>query len=288
MTSIGFIGLGIMGEGMARNLAKGGVKLVVWNRTASKSEELVKEYPDLVTVAASPGAVVKACGVTFSMLSNLEASAACFGPVLDNVAEGKSIVDCATLTPEAMQDMASKIQAKGGRFLEAPVSGTKKPAADGQLIFLTAGSESLNKEVSQYLDLMGKATHYYGEKVGAGTKMKLAINMTMGTMMVAVSEGIALAESSDLTAADFMEVLGEGAMACPMYKVKGANLISHSHPPAFPLKHAHKDMKFAIDLGAAQGATLPVSSSAEAQFAKAPAEDQDKDFSAVTEVVRKR
>eukprot|EP01059_Diplonema_ambulator_P001092 TRINITY_DN10853_c0_g1_i2.p1 TRINITY_DN10853_c0_g1~~TRINITY_DN10853_c0_g1_i2.p1 ORF type:complete len:325 (+),score=111.33 TRINITY_DN10853_c0_g1_i2:108-977(+) len=284
---VGFIGLGIMGEGMVRNLAKGGCKLIVWNRTPAKSEELKKEYPEQVEVAASVGDVVKGAGVTFSMLSNLEASQACFDSVLEAVGEGKSIVDCATLTPAAMQDMAAKVAAKGGRFVEAPVSGTKKPAADGQLIFLCAGSKSLFEDVGKHLDMMGKAKHYYGEEVGGGTKMKLAINMTMGTMMVAVSEGIALAESSNLTAADFLQVISEGAMGCPLYNYKAPNLTTHNHPPAFPLKHAHKDMNFALDLAAAQSTSLPVSAAAQSRFAQVPPEDQDKDFTVVTEVCRK-
>ena len=285
-TKVGFIGLGIMGEGMIRNLLKAGVPVAVWNRSTDKSAAVKAEHPSLVEVVDSPAAVVAAASITFSMLSNLEAAEAVFPSVLSAIAAGKSVVDCATLTPEAMQSMSEAVTAKGGRFLEAPVSGTKKPAADGTLIFLAAGDESLCKDATPYLTLMGKATHYYGASVGQGSKMKLVVNVTMGSMMAAVSEGIGMAEKSGLTCEEYMQVISEGAMACPMYTVKTANFKSREHPPAFPLKWSHKDMKFAIAAADKVGAKMPVAVAAEQQFENAKALG-DSDFSSVSEQFRK-
>ena len=287
--TLGFIGLGIMGEGMARNLAKKGTdfKVVVWNRTAAKSEELQKEFPERVFVVGSVKEVVEQSDITFSMLSNLEASEACFPELLSGVSKGKMIVDCATLTPEAMEKMGTAVTEKGGQFLEAPVSGTKKPAADGMLIFLTSGSEDVSKVCKPYFDMMGKATHYYGSTLGKGTKMKLVVNMIMGTMMATVSEGVNLAESCGLESSQLFDVISQGAMACPMYNVKAANINTRNHPTAFPLKHAHKDMNFAISLGETNGVPLPVSESANKNFATAMEKHADSDFSAVSEVNRK-
>eukprot|EP01060_Flectonema_neradi_P034959 TRINITY_DN6280_c0_g1_i1.p1 TRINITY_DN6280_c0_g1~~TRINITY_DN6280_c0_g1_i1.p1 ORF type:complete len:290 (+),score=52.10 TRINITY_DN6280_c0_g1_i1:72-941(+) len=289
MPTLGFIGLGIMGEGMARNLVKKGedLKLVVWNRTASKSEELQKEYPDKVTVASSVGDVIAKTDIIFSMLSNLEASDACFPELLSGVTKGKMLIDCATLTPEAMQKMGTAVTEKGGEFLEAPVSGTKKPAADGMLIFLTSGSSAASEACKPYFEMMGKATHYYGTELGKGTKMKLVINMVMGTMMAAVSEGVNLAESCGLESSQFFDVLSQGAMTCPMYTVKSANVNSREYPTAFPLKHAHKDMNFALSLGETNGVPLPISDVANKNFAAAMEKHSDSDFSAVSEINRK-
>lgn len=129
----GFIGVGIMGLGMADNLLKNGVPLIIWNRTASACEPLLSSYPELCRRVDSPEEVVAACAVTWSMLSTLEASDAVFPAVLSAITPGKSIVDCATFTPERMQQMDGAVTAKGGRFLEAPVSGSKGPAAAGQV-----------------------------------------------------------------------------------------------------------------------------------------------------------
>ena len=142
----GFIGIGIMGEGMAGCLLKAGKSLVVWNRDATKAQKLSKAYPGLVTVVASAGEVIDACGVTYSMLSTLEASEAVFPSILKSMKQGKSLVDCATLTPERMQTMAQAVEIAQGRFLEAPVSGSKAPAAQGALIFLCGGDKSLYDE----------------------------------------------------------------------------------------------------------------------------------------------
>ena len=113
------------------------------------------------------------------MLSTLEASEAVFPGMLEKVCAGKSIVDCATLTPERMAAMSSAVKAAGGSFLEAPVSGSKGPAEAGQLIFLTAGDAAVKEAAESDLEAMGKATFYFGEEVGRGSKMKLVVNMIM-------------------------------------------------------------------------------------------------------------
>ena len=165
---VGFIGLGIMGLGMARNLVRSGRELIVWNRTADKSTAFSAEdgMVGKVTVASTPAEVVEKCALTYSMLSTLQASEAVFPQVLSAVTAGKSIVDCATLTPEHMQAMAQAVTSKGGAFLEAPVSGSKAPAEQGTLIFLTAGDAAVKEATVADMDAMGKATFYFGDGVG--------------------------------------------------------------------------------------------------------------------------
>ena len=226
----GFIGIGIMGEGMAGCLLKAGKKLVVWNRDASKAQKLAAAYPGLVTVAASPGAVVDACSVTYSMLSTLEASEAVFPSILKSIKQGKSLVDCATLTPERMQTMASAVEIAQGRFLEAPVSGSKAPAAQGALIFLCGGDKTLYDECKPDLAIMGKADFHYGA-TGNGSKMKLVVNMVMGNMMCALGEGLALCQASELPAdADggLLKVLDLGIMSNGLFKLKGPKMLKEA------------------------------------------------------------
>ena len=285
MAPFGFVGIGIMGEGMATCLLNDGRSLVVWNRDASKSEKLKRAFPRLVTVAATAATVVETCAVTFSMLSTLEASQAVFPALVGAVKEGKSIVDCATLTPERMRDMRGAVTLAGGRFLEAPVSGSKAPAAQGALIFLCGGDAALYAEVKPELAVMGKADFLFGD-VGAGTKMKLVVNMVMGDMMVALSEGLSLCGAAGLPGdaeAGLLKVLDLGIMSNGMFRLKGPKMLAGDHAPNFPLKHAQKDMRFALNLGDQVGQALPVSAAANAAFLAARAKSGGDDFSAVYE-----
>ena len=129
-----------------------------------------------------PLEVVESCGLTYAMLSTPSVAHEVYemgGGLLSGVQDGKAIVDCATLTPERMAAMSSAVKAAGGSFLEAPVSGSKGPAEAGQLIFLTAGDAAVKEAAEADLEAMGKATFYFGEEVGRGSKMKLVVNMIM-------------------------------------------------------------------------------------------------------------
>lgn len=289
MTTVGFLGLGLMGTGMAKNLlSKRGHTLVVWNRTTSKVEALKKEFPS-VEIASSPKEVVEKCDITYSMMSTLEASEACFAGedgVLEGVSGGKIIVDCATLTPEHMLMMDAKVTEKGGKFLEAPVSGSKAPAEQGTLIFLAGGDKAVYDQILPDLDAMGKANFHHGG-VGKGSQMKIVVNMVMGGMMNCLAEGMALADSCDLSQQDLLSILDLGAMSNPMFKLKGPAMIKGTYPAAFPLKHQQKDMRFAVELGDKVGQTLPVCSAANESFKRARDEFGENDFAAVYEVTKK-
>lgn len=284
---IGFIGLGIMGRGMAANLARAGRALHVWNRTTATADGFAAAYPGAVTVASTAGEVVSRCKVVYSMLSNLEASAAVFGEVLASVSSANIIVDCATLTPERMQGMQRAVEQKGGQFLEAPVSGSKKPAADGNLIFMVAGSATAFEAVKEDLEIMGKATHYFGSAMGAASKMKLCVNMIMGAQLAALGEGIALCEAAGLPSSSLVDILGQGAMASVLVDKKGHAIVDRSYDTSFPLVHAQKDVRFALNVGDKLGLSLPVSAAANEQYKRARGLGHgSEDFCAVFEAVR--
>jgi 3-hydroxyisobutyrate dehydrogenase-like beta-hydroxyacid dehydrogenase len=179
------------------------------------------------------------------------------------------------------------------RFLEAPVSGSKGPAAMGTLIFLCAGSEELFNEIKDTgLCAMGKASHYFSSTVGAGTRAKLVVNSVMGTMLAAYSEGLALSDASGLDMTTMIDVMNQGAISCPMFTMKGPKMIAHDHEPNFPLKHAQKDMTLAKDLAKSVGVEFSVINEAEALFRSAGNDSEldiaDQDFSAIYERVCKK
>lgn len=192
-----------------------------------------------------------------------------------------STVDAAT-----SKRIAAAVRDAGGAFLEAPVSGSKGPAQQGQLVFLTAGDEEAFTAAQPLLDVMGKASFFLGD-VGAGAHMKLVVNMIMGSMMSALAEGLVLSEMTGLRQEDVVEVLGLGAMACPMFALKGPAMAERKYPTAFPLKHQQKDTRLALELAEELGAgPLPVAAASNQLFVKALDMGLgDADFSAVVEAV---
>ncbi|KAG2432149.1 hypothetical protein HXX76_009072 [Chlamydomonas incerta] len=287
--NVGFLGLGIMGEAMARNLLKSGLfaSVTVWNRTLAKCQTLVSEGAKM---AETPAAVVSSCDITFAMLADPEAAlAAVFGDngVLKGISAGKGYVDMSTVDEATSTRIGEAVTAAGGRFVEGPVSGSKKPAIDGQLIIMGAGDKELYEQCQPAFDVMGKKSFYLGA-TGAAARMKLVVNMVMGAMMGAFCEGMALADKSGLEQSALLEILGLGAMANPMFAMKGPAIMARAYPPAFPLKHQQKDLRLALALGDALNQPLPVAAAANESFKTAKALGRgDEDFTAVYEATQK-
>lgn len=285
MLHFGFLGLGIMGNPMVKNLLTAGFKVTVWNRSGDKCIPLVDAG---AAKGASPAAVVKDADITFAMVSDPQASEnLCFGPegVLETIGENKGYVDVSTVDPELSCRISEAISLKGGRFLEAPVSGSKKPAEDGSLVFLCAGDKTLYDEALPALDVMGKKAFYF-DKIGQGAQVKLIINMIMGTMMAAFSEGLALSSKAGIEIPAIIDVLQQGAINNPMFNLKGPLMANSNFATAFPLKHMQKDLRLATLMGDALHQTLPTAQAANASFIKAMDMGcADDDFSAVLKTV---
>jgi len=285
MIKYGFLGIGIMGKAMAANLLHAGFEVMVWNRTGERCEPLVDMG---AKQGESPAEVVKASDITFAMVSDpIAANALCFGPngVLAGISAGKGYIDISTVDPQTTINIASAVQEKGGRFLEAPVSGSKKPAEDGTLVFLCAGDESLYNEADAALKVMGKKSFYFPE-IGQGAQMKLVINMIMGSMMTAFAEGLALGDKIGLSITDVQDVLAQGAINNPMFQLKGPLMSAGNFTPAFPLLHMQKDMRLALQLGDDCGQSLYTASAANHAFIKARSKGYgNEDFSAVLKAI---
>ncbi|KAJ9697620.1 hypothetical protein PVL29_009445 [Vitis rotundifolia] len=283
---VGFLGLGIMGKAMSINLIRSGFKLTVWNRTLSKCDELVELG---ASIGETPAAVVKKCKYTIAMLSDPSVALSVVfdkDGVLEQICHGKGYIDMSTVDADTSSKISEAITSKGGSFLEAPVSGSKKPAEDGQLVILAAGEKALYDEAIPAFDIMGKKSFFLGQ-VGNGAKMKLVVNMIMGSMMNAFSEGLVLADRSGLNPHTLLDVLDLGGIANPMFRLKGPTMIQNSYSPAFPLKHQQKDMRLALALGDENAVSMPVAAAANEAFKKARSLGLgDLDFSAVYETVK--
>ncbi|KAK3025821.1 hypothetical protein RJ639_041269 [Escallonia herrerae] len=286
MAEVGFLGLGIMGKAMAMNLLRHGFKVTVWNRTLSRCDELVEHG---ASVGETPAAVIKKCKYTIAILSDPAAALSVVfdkDGILEEICSGKGYIDMSTVDADTSSKISEAIASKGGYFLEAPVSGSKKPAEDGQLVILAAGEKALYEEALPAFDVLGKKSFFLG-KVGNGAKMKLVVNMIMGSMVNAFSEGLVLADKSGLNPQTLLDVLDLGGIANPMFRMKGPTMIQNNYSPAFPLKHQQKDMRLALALGDENAVSMPVAAAANEAFKKARSVGLgDLDFSAVYEIVK--
>lgn len=286
MAKYGFLGLGIMGSAMATNLVQAGFDVTVWNRNPAKCAPLVALG---ACQAGSPGEVAASCDITFAMLSDPEAAReVCFAPegVLQGIGAGRGYVDMSTVDDATAAAIAAAITGAGGSFLEAPVSGTKKPAEDGTLIILAAGDKDLYDRAASAFARMGKMALYLGA-VGQGARMKLVVNMILGGMLATFCEGMALGEKGGLDGQQILEVLDAGALANPMFKGKGAMLLQGEYPTSFPLKHMQKDLRLAVALGDELGQPLHSAATANETFKRAcSAGHADEDVAAVYRVIR--
>ncbi|XP_051118971.1 glyoxylate/succinic semialdehyde reductase 2, chloroplastic isoform X2 [Andrographis paniculata] len=283
---IGFLGLGIMGSPMAQNLIKAGCDVTVWNRTKGKCDPLISLG---AKYKPSPEEVAASCDVTFAMLADPQSAVdvACGkNGAASGMAPGKGYVDVSTVDGATSKMISSSIKSTGAQFLEAPVSGSKKPAEDGQLIFLTAGDKSLYETSGPFLDIMGKSRFYLGD-VGNGAAMKLVVNMIMGSMMASFSEGLILSEKVGLDPSILVQVISQGAISSPMYAMKGPSMVQSSYPTAFPLKHQQKDLRLALGLAESVSQPTPIAAAANELYKVAKSRGlSDDDFSAVIEALK--
>ncbi|KAL2332268.1 hypothetical protein Fmac_019849 [Flemingia macrophylla] len=285
---VGFLGIGIMGSPMAHNLLKAGVDLTVWNRTKTKCDPLISLG---AKYKPSPEEVAASCDVTFAMLADPQSAVdVAFGKhgAANGMGPGKGYVDVSTVDGDTSKLISGHIKSTGALFLEAPVSGSKKPAEDGQLIFLTAGDKTLYETVGSLLDIMGKSKFYLGD-VGNGAAMKLVVNMIMGSMMASFSEGLLLCEKVGLDPDVLVKVVSQGAINAPMYSTKGPSMIQSLYPTAFPLKHQQKDLRLALELAESVSQSTPIAAAANELYKVAKSHGlSDQDFSAVIEALKSK
>jgi glyoxylate/succinic semialdehyde reductase len=282
--NLAFIGLGIMGVRMAKNLLRAGQPLAVFNRTAGKSGGLEAEG---ARAASSPADAAKAATILFTMLSTPEAVyAMALGPsgFLAALPRGSLWVDCSSVNPSFSRQMGSEASARGVRFVDAPVTGSLPAAEKGELTFLVGGEAKDLEEIRPLLQLMGKTIRHLGG-VGMGASLKMVINMQLGTLMAVFSEALALGEALGFDRSALMDILIGGPVAGPFLSGKRAKLESHTYEPEFPLRWQHKDLHLACATGYERGISMPVINAAKEVFMRAAAEGhKDEDFSAVAEL----
>lgn len=263
--NFGFLGLGIMGSGIVKNLLNSGHSVTVWNRTAEKAQDFVKAG---AKEALTPGDVIAEADVTFSCVADPQAAKdMVFGNcgVLGEINTMKGYVEMTGIDADTSQDIAEAISLKGGRYLEAQVQGSKEQSAEGSLVIMVAGDKSLFDDCQSCFQAMGKNSFYLGE-VGNASKMNLVLQLMSGVALAGLAEGMALADRAGLQQKDILEVLGLTGLACPMMIGKGMAIIEGGFPTSHPLQHMQKDLKLSLQMGDQLDQPLPLTASANEVF----------------------
>jgi 3-hydroxyisobutyrate dehydrogenase-like beta-hydroxyacid dehydrogenase len=254
---IGFMGLGIMGTPMAANLLKAGYAVMVYNRSPEKADPLVKQGAGL---ASTPKALAKTADVIIAMVTGPEALGnLLWGPDGAGGAfnHSKIFINMSSVAPRYTRELARELEPSGVTFIDAPVSGTKKPAEDGTLLILAGGPQDKVKELEPLFLAMGKKVIYCGP-AGQGSMMKMFINLLLGLMMEGFAEVLNFGKLGGLTMEAMLDTVFSGPLNCAMFQMKAPHLQNRTYPTAFPLKHMTKDAKFVVDTAFELGAPIPL------------------------------
>lgn len=281
---IGWIGLGNMGTPMALNLLKAGFEITVYNRTECKAEPLVAQGAKL---ALSIQELVSNSDVIITMVSDDVAIRSVYerteGIFHCTGLSGKLAIDMSTVSPDTTKYLAEKAASLGMAYLDAPVSGSVKPAQEGQLVILVGGDKSHYEIAKPIFEFLGKMSIHLGPN-GAGNNAKLAINLMLAFYFEGMAEMVLFANAKGISTSNMMAILNEGAMGCGISKIKTNSLVSNDYTAAFALKHLAKDLK----LAKAQGLATNVGLQIEENYEKANTSGfGDLDSAAIIQFLRK-
>jgi 2-hydroxy-3-oxopropionate reductase len=255
---VGFIGLGIMGMPMARNLMDSGYELTVHNRSPEKAEELGKEGG--AAVAATPREVAENSDVVITMLPDspqVREVVAGEDGVLEGISEGALLIDMSTISPVVTEELAEALMEKGASMLDAPVSGGDVGAIEGTLSIMVGGHEADFQRAKPLFEAMGKTITHVGP-AGAGQVTKAANQVVVALTIEAVSEALVLGSAGGVSAEKILEVLSGGLASNKVMEVKREKFLSHTFEPGFRSELHHKDLGIALAAGREYGVVLPV------------------------------
>ena len=253
---VGFIGLGIMGRGMARNLLKAGFPVRVWNRTAARMDELAA---DGAQPSASPAELASQCDIIITCVSDTpDVEAVLLGEngVIAGVQSGALVIDMSTISPQATQSFAEKLAAKGVKMLDAPVSGGSEGAAKGTLSIMIGGDAADVERAMPVFQAMGKTITHVGG-TGAGQTVKLVNQILVVGSMQSMAEALLFAQAGGVDLEKTLAAVSGGAGGSWTLSNRGPQLIKRDWRPGFMIDLQAKDLRLVLDAADDLGAPLP-------------------------------
>jgi 3-hydroxyisobutyrate dehydrogenase-like beta-hydroxyacid dehydrogenase len=276
-----------MGKPMGMNLLKAGFPLTVWNRTASRADELVAAGAKF---AQSPRELAADSDFVISIVSDppaLEEVLWGQNGAIQGFQRGSIYSDSSTVSPSLARKVATACEERGVRFLDAPVTGGDWGAKKGELVFMVGGDAATLTDAEPVLRVLGKKWFHLGPN-GAGQTIKLAMNLILALEVDALAEALALVTAAGLQGEKLVEVMQSSMARSGVLDIKSQNLLKGDYTPSFPLRLMHKDMRLALELAQQTHVELPASAAAYKTYSTVKeAAKEDLDYSAVMEFWKK-
>jgi 3-hydroxyisobutyrate dehydrogenase len=286
MANLAFLGLGVMGSGMAARLLAGGNTVAVWNRHRERAEPFVAQGARL---ADTPRDAAAGAEVIVAMVADDLASRAIWlgsDGALAGASRGTILIESSTVSPAWCEQLAAAAAGKGCPLLDAPVTGSKTQAAGGELRFLVGGSVEALERARPIFAAMGRETLHLGA-TGAGARMKLINNFVCGVQAAALAEAVAVIEGAGLDRETALSILGTGAPGSPLVKAVAPRMAAPDYTVNFGLALMHKDLSYALADAERLGVPLRTAATALHVYEAAMAEGWgNSDFSAIVEPFR--
>ena len=260
MAKLGFLGLGIMGYPMARNLLRAGHDVALWSHTEDKARQLAEEENGLF--CRSPKEVAAHADCTFLCVGDTSMSRKVIlgsGGIVEGARSGSVVVDASTISPSESREIGSALHAKGVEFLDAPCTGSIPGAEGGTLTFMVGGDKTTFERVRPYFEPMGKRLYYCGGP-GLGLQAKLTQNLILSNLMIAFCEGMVLATKGGVDPNLMLDILDNSAAKSGMISFKAPFILRRDFRTNFSTKWMHKDLGLVLDSGETLNVPLPLSS----------------------------
>ena len=261
---VGFLGLGAMGQHMARNLHRSGLLSSVWNRTPGKAAALAAELG--CQHAASPAALAANVDVVVMCVAADSDVQMLVSDLTPHLQSGAMVIDCSTVSAATARVCSQQLAVREIAFLDCPVSGGTEGARDAQLAIMCGGDVDALERALPVLQAMGKTVTHFGAS-GAGQAAKATNQIMCAGIIRAVAEAMAFARAEQLPLDKLVETLGKGAGSSWYFVNRAPNMIRGSYPPGFRVRLHQKDLKICRDMAAAQGVSLPVVDDVLAEYA---------------------
>jgi len=249
MTTVALLGTGTMGAGMARCIAGAGHELRVWNRSRERAEPLA----DVATVRDDPAEAVRGAGVVVTMLWDADSVESVVREAAPGLADGTLWLQTSTVGVDGARRLAALAQEHGLVFVDAPVLGTKQPAATGALVVLAAGPERARAGAEPVFDAIGSRTIWVGQEPGQASALKLVVNSWLVVVTEGVAEALTAAQALGLDPRMFLEAVKGGGLDAPYVGLKGGAMLDGAFDPTLTVAGGAKDAGLALDAVAAMG-----------------------------------
>jgi 3-hydroxyisobutyrate dehydrogenase-like beta-hydroxyacid dehydrogenase len=258
MAKIGFLGLGLMGYPMARNLLRAGHQVALWSNTAAKAKELANAEKG--TFCDTPKQVAAQSECTFVCVGDTAMSEEVIlgpGGVIEGAQAGNVVADASTISPSASRKIGAKLTAKGVHFLDAPCTGSTPGATGGTLTFMVGGDKAILDRIRPWMEVMGKRIYHCGGP-GMGLSAKLTQNLVLSNILQAFNEGIVLSTKAGVAPELMLEVLSNSAAKSGLIEYKAPFVLKRDFTTNFSVKWMDKDIGLMLETGRELGVPLPL------------------------------